>query len=105
MVSLIKSSQELDALRQSNEDRLMAVFFTSPWSGPCLRMDQYFEALAPDYDDVQFVKATLPDNDYSRAYGVERLPTILFFRQSQQVGKVVGEFPRQLQDALTTYRQ
>jgi thiol-disulfide isomerase/thioredoxin len=61
MVLLIRSTKELDELRESSQKQLMAVFFTSPWSGPCLRMDQYFEAMAPDYTDVEFVKATVPD--------------------------------------------
>jgi thioredoxin-like negative regulator of GroEL len=103
MVISISSREELDAIRNASGDQALAVLFSSPWSGPSIMMEKYFESFAPEYRNVRFVKAEVRDQYYCKDYGVDRLPTLLMLKDRKEVGKVVGEKPRIVEDLIKRY--
>lgn len=84
------------------------VDFWAPWCGPCRMVAPIVEELAEEYDGrVKFVKVNTDDNVRTAvAYGIRSIPTLLVFKDGQQVEQVIGFRPksdlqRSLEKALT----
>jgi thioredoxin 1 len=84
------------------------VDFWAPWCGPCRMVAPIVEELAEEYDGrVKFVKMNTDDNVRTAvAYGIRSIPTLLVFKDGQQVDQVIGFRPkgdlqRSLEKALT----
>jgi thioredoxin 1 len=84
------------------------VDFWAPWCGPCRMVAPIVEELAQEYDGrVKFVKMNTDDNVRTAvAYGIRSIPTLLVFKDGQQVDQVIGFRPkgdlqRSLEKALT----
>ncbi len=84
------------------------VDFWAPWCGPCRMVAPIVEELAEEYDGrVKFVKVNTDDNVRTAvAYGIRSIPTLLVFKDGQQVDQVIGFRPkgdlqRSLEKALT----
>lgn len=67
----------------------------APWCGPCRTMGPILEALAQEYAGrVDFGKINADDEPgLANQFGVEGIPTLLFFRRGQLVDRVVGAVP------------
>ncbi len=84
------------------------VDFWAPWCGPCRMVAPIVEELAEEYDGrVKFVKVNTDDNVQTAvAYGIRSIPTLLMFKDGQQVDQTIGFRPkddlqRSLEKALT----
>ncbi len=84
------------------------VDFWAPWCGPCRMVAPIVEELAEEYDGrVKFVKVNIDDNVQTAvAYGIRSIPTLLVFKDGQQVDQTIGFRPkgdlqRSLEKALT----
>ncbi len=84
------------------------VDFWAPWCGPCRMVAPIVEELAEEYDGrVKFVKVNTDDNVQTAvAYGIRSIPTLLVFKDGQQVDQTIGFRPkgdlqRSLEKALT----
>ena len=68
----------------------------APWCGPCKMIAPTLEALAKDYDGrVTFAKL---DTDQApktaMSLGIHSIPTLIFFRDGEQVDRLTGAHPR-----------
>ena len=75
------------------EGELPAVVdFWAPWCGPCRMIAPVVEELAEDFDGkAKIVKVnTDEEQDIAVKYGVRSIPTIIFFKDGQQVDIMVG---------------
>ncbi len=72
------------------------VDFWAPWCGPCRMVAPIVEELAEEYDGrVKFVKVNIDDNVQTAvAYGIRSIPTLLMFKDGQQVTKPSDSGPR-----------
>ncbi len=68
------------------------VDFWAPWCGPCRMIAPVVEELAEDFDGkAKIVKVnTDEEQDIAVKYGVRSIPTIIFFKDGQQVDMMVG---------------
>jgi|SRR5579871_1633051 thioredoxin 1 len=73
-------------------DKPVVVDFWAPWCHPCLKMAPTFEALAGEYSDkMVFGKMNTDENQMTPSrYGIQGIPTLIFFRNGQEVGRIVG---------------
>jgi thioredoxin 1 len=71
------------------------VDFTATWCGPCQRLAPIIESLAVKYaGKVKIGKVDADANqDLILEYGIESVPTLLFFKQGAIVERVSGYFP------------
>jgi thioredoxin 2 len=68
----------------------------APWCGPCRMVAPIMDQLASEYAGRVKIAKLNTDNNPSTAslYGIQSIPTLLFFKGGKQVNKVVGALPK-----------
>lgn len=83
MVKHLESKEEFDNAIKSR----VLVDFYADWCGPCKRLGPVLETI--DYVDVLKVNVdSFPE--IAREYGVMSIPTLIFFKDGQQLRKEIG---------------
>lgn len=72
------------------------VDFWAAWCGPCRMLAPIVDELAQDYDGkVQIAKLNVDENQYTaRQYGIMSIPTMVIFKDGQEVERLVGVMPK-----------
>lgn len=72
------------------------VDFWAPWCGPCRMIAPVVEDLARDYDGrALLVKVNTDENvQVASQLGIMGIPTLILFKDGQEVDRVVGYAPR-----------
>lgn len=80
-----------------NSDKPSLVDFWATWCGPCRTIAPIIEDLASEYEgQANIVKVDVDANpDVAAKFGIRNIPTILFFKGGEVVGKVVGAVPKE----------
>ena len=74
------------------KDKLVLVDFWAGWCGPCQMMAPTIEEVAKEFlDKVKIIKLNV-DNSPSIAtdFNVMNIPTLIFFKDGQDVDRIVG---------------
>jgi thioredoxin 2 len=68
----------------------------APWCGPCRMVAPIMDQLASQYAGrVKIAKLNTDDNPtIASQYGIQSIPTLLFFKNGRQVNKLVGALPK-----------
>lgn len=68
----------------------------APWCGPCKMIAPTFEALANDYSGkVSFAKLNTDEaSKTAMSLGIHSIPTLIFFKDGEQVERLTGAHPR-----------
>jgi thioredoxin 1 len=84
-------------LNASNFDSTIAngvtvVDFWAPWCGPCRMVAPIIDELSSEYDGkANICKVNTDENqDIAIRFGIRSIPTIMFFKDGQQVDMVIG---------------
>lgn len=72
------------------------VDFWATWCTPCKMLSPIVEELAGEYQgQLQVVKINADENqDVVSRYGVQSLPSLLFFKDGQVVDRLIGAWPK-----------
>lgn len=73
------------------------VDFFAEWCGPCKMIAPIIEELAEEYDGKALVVKMNVDEsmDTAQTYGIMSIPTLLFFKDGQEVDRSVGAIPKE----------
>jgi len=69
----------------------------APWCGPCRMLGPVISELAGAYKGkIAFGKLNTDDSQATAmSFGIQTIPTLLFFKDGKLVGREVGAMPRQ----------
>ncbi|KAK1278676.1 TPR repeat-containing thioredoxin TDX [Acorus gramineus] len=102
----IHSSSELETKFKaaSNLSRLVVLYFTATWCGPCRFIAPLFSSLAGKYPKVVFLKVDIDELGHvAQRWDVNSVPTFFFIRNGKQIDKVLGADKNELEKKLTLY--
>ncbi len=73
----------------------VVVDFWAPWCAPCRMIAPTIESLSKELDGkVRFVKINVDENPLQASkFGVQGIPTLLFFRNGELIDTAVGAYP------------
>ena len=76
-------------------DKLVLIDFWAEWCGPCKRIAPVIEELAKEFEGkVVIGKCDVEENtEITSKFAVRNIPTLLFIRNKEVVGKLVGAVP------------
>jgi thioredoxin 2 len=89
-------------LNQSNIDELLAqkrlpvlIDFWAPWCGPCKMFAPTFKASAAKFaDKIVYAKVdTEAEQMLGAKYNIRSIPTLIYFWQGKELGRVSGALP------------
>lgn len=68
----------------------------APWCGPCKMIAPVLDELAKDFaGKVKITKLNVDENQATASrYGIQSIPTMLLFKNGQQVDTLVGALPK-----------
>ena len=103
MVTTLTESNFAAEVKESKQ--LYLVDFWAAWCGPCQMMGPIVDAVAEEYAGKISVGKLNVDENRSLAleYGIQSIPTLLFFRNGNVVHKAVGAQPKAQLEEIIQY--
>lgn len=84
----------------------VVVDFWAPWCGPCKMVAPILDKLAKEYDGkLVIAKVNTDENsDWAGKFGIQGIPTMLFFMNGKMIHRQVGASPEpMLRDIVTQF--
>lgn len=92
-IKIINSTQEFDDLIKQN--KYVLVDFWATWCAPCRMVAPVIEKVAEQYSEKVVVAKVDVDEqqDLAIRYGIQTIPTIIFFKDGKLASKEIGVKP------------
>lgn len=83
-------TSEFDQAVNAGEDLVVVDFFAT-WCGPCKMLSPVIERMSETHQEVHFYKVDIDEEpDLAERFRVMSVPTLLYMKRGQVVGKSVG---------------
>ena len=92
-------------LVKENKGELIVVDFYANWCGPCRMLGPIIEEVC-DNNNIKLYKVNTDDNQQlAKQNGVMALPSVLFFRDGEEIDRFVGFRPHEaIQEIIDQYK-
>ncbi|KAF8319388.1 thioredoxin-like protein [Clavulina sp. PMI_390] len=102
------SEKEFNERVRNGGDKIVLVDFYADWCGPCRTLSPLLEAISEDGSTVipgapavDLVSVdTDKEFDLAREFGISSLPTVIAFKNGEQIGNFVGARPMPFVEAF-----
>lgn len=81
------------SFKEEIKDELVIVDFFATWCGPCRMLGPVLEEISDKYKIVKIDVDECPN--ISRDYGVMSVPTIIKFKNGEEINKNIGFLPKE----------
>lgn len=80
----------------SQSDKPVVVDIYADWCGPCQQMAPIFEELEKEMTHIKFTKINVDEaRELAVEYGVTSIPTFVFIKDNEVVGRTTGYMPKE----------
>lgn len=87
----------MENLKELVKDGVTVVDFFATWCGPCKMLSPILEELEEDRSDFKVVKIDIDkEQELAREYGIMSVPTLILFKDGEEVAKKIGFMPKEL---------
>lgn len=66
--------------------------FEAPWCNQCKALNSTLEKVMKDFSDVT-LKIVDCDEDIAQKYNIRNLPTLVYLKNNEEVGRIFGAVP------------
>jgi len=103
MIIHLKTVEELNTL--ITQSKALVLDFYADWCKPCVNLGKYIDSIMDreDFKDIVFAKLNVDDTEFENTcqeYKISGLPHLLFYKNSNILGKVTGFNEGQILDNL-----
>lgn len=72
------------------------VDFYAEWCGPCKMLGPIIEEVADELNSIKVMKVNIDEHgDIAQKYGVMSIPTLILFKDGNEVNKSIGFMPKE----------
>lgn len=97
----ISSETQFTELTRSDPDKLIALYFHTPWAQPCQTMNSVFKTLAQANPAVLFISINADDHaEISELFEVSAVPYFILIKNSTIIKELSGADPKEFIAAL-----
>lgn len=102
----IESETQFTELTKSDPNKLIALYFHTPWAGPCQTMNSVFKTLAEANTSVLFISINADDHaEISELFEVSAVPYFILIRNSTILKELSGADPKEFISALNQFTE
>lgn len=84
----IVNTEQFNEIRNKGN---VVVDFYADWCGPCKMLGPVLEEVSKDYNDINFVKVNVDDNeDLAAEFGIMSIPCVFMMKNGEVVNKFLG---------------
>ena len=81
---------QINEFNEQLDDQLTIVDVWAPWCGPCRTLTPIIEKVSEE-KAVKLIKVNADESgDLASSFGVRGIPTVIFFKNGQEVDRIVG---------------
>lgn len=100
----IQSESQFTEYTNSDPNKLIALYFHTPWAGPCQTMNSVFKSLAQANPETLFLSINADDLlEISELFEVSAVPYFILIRDSTILKELSGADPKELISALNQF--
>jgi len=86
-------NQSFDELKKNG---VVLVDFYAEWCGPCKMISPILDEIAEERNEFKIIKVNVDNaNDLAIKYGVMSIPTMIVFKNGEEVDKTIGFLPKE----------
>jgi thioredoxin 1 len=89
-----------------SKNNFVIVDFWAPWCGPCRSLSVILDEISKESKDFLVGKMNIDENSkFPTIYQIKSLPTIIVFKDSKEIGRIIGLMPKdQLLEQIKKYQ-
>ena len=96
-MAVINITKENFAQEVLHSEKPVLLDFWASWCGPCRMLSPVVDEVAEERTDVKVGKVNVDDEqELAIRYGVMSIPTVIFFKDGQEIDRKVGVMPPQV---------